>query len=112
MNKNISGMYKYNYICPRQSGGEIAYIPIMSDGTFPLLNLPVGIPPLKSFPYGGKLQRALVSKLLSLLPVSTIESPNTKSAGTEIFGGSFTNAIVFKVTININKKRISKEGRT
>lgn len=31
----------------------IAHVPIKSDGTFPLLNRPVGLPPLKSLPYGG-----------------------------------------------------------
>ena len=85
-------------------------IPIRSDGTFPLLNRPVGIPPLKSFPYGGKLHLAVVTKLLLLLPVSTIESPNTNTAGTETFGGNFTTAFVWPKTINNNMKRNIKEG--
>lgn len=81
----------------------------MSDGTFPLQNRPVGIPPIKSWPYGEKLHRADVIKLLLLLPVSMIESPNTNTAGTEIFGGSFTAPFVLllETTSNSTVKRTS-----
>jgi len=57
-----------------------------------LQNLPVGIPPLKSLPYGEKLHLADVANLLLLLPVSMIESPNTNTAGTETSAGSFTDS--------------------
>lgn len=72
-----------------------SYLPAKSEGTFPLLNRPVGTPPWKSSPYGRKLQRAIVIKLL-LLPVSMIESPNTKTAGMETFGGSFITPFVLQ----------------
>jgi len=44
-----------------------------------------------------------------------IESPNTNTAGTETFGGSFTTALVFSHTIRSvvsdnNMKRKSEEG--
>jgi hypothetical protein len=68
-------------------------LPIKSEGTFPLQNLPVGLPPTKSLPYGGKLHLVTVLKLL-LLPVSRIESPNEKSAGIVLFSGSFTLALM------------------
>ena len=47
----------------------------------PLLNLPVGVLPGKSIPQGGKLTfgASLGKKLL--FPTSTVESPNTKTAG-------------------------------
>lgn len=61
------------------------YIPIKSEGIFPLLNLPVACPPMKSRPYGGKLHLKSVTLSL-LLPVSTMESPNVKTAGIDGFG--------------------------
>lgn len=87
------------------------YAPIRSDGTFPLLNRPVGMPPWKSLPYGGKLERANDVVLLLLLPVSTTESPNTNTAGTDTSAGSFTKPlIVLHETSNIiNVKRSTKE---
>lgn len=66
----------------------MTYVPRKSDGTFPLQNRPVGMPPLKSFPYGGKLHLASVFMLLLLLPVSMIESPKANTAGNEAFGGN------------------------
>jgi len=78
-------------------------IPIRSDGTFPLLNRPVAIPPGKSFPYGAKSHRVNVFLKL-LLPVSVIESPNTNTAGIETFGGSLTIAFVSKQTTKNNIK--------
>ncbi len=54
----------------------LAVLPKKSEGT-----LPFGCPPLKSLPYGGKLRFTIVVILL-LFPVSTIESPNTKTVGT------------------------------
>ena len=54
-------------------------------------NLPVGFRPLKSWPYGGKSHLTRVSRWL-LLPVSITESPNTMTAGTVTFGGSFIKA--------------------
>lgn len=86
------------------------YAPIRSDGTFPLLNRPVGMPPWKSLPYGGKLERANDVVLLLLLPVSTTESPNTNTAGTDTSAGSFTKPFVLEETSNINNvKRSSKK---
>jgi len=70
-----------------------------------LQNLPVGTPPLKSLPYGGKLHLADVAVILLLLPVSMIESPNTNTAGTETFGGSSTDSYVLQITV---KKRTDK----
>lgn len=60
-----------------------------SAGVLPLLNRPVAFPPMKSRPYGGKLLFATVLRLL-LLPVSTMESPNMKTAGTVTLSGSTT----------------------
>ncbi|WRX10097.1 hypothetical protein QQP08_002584 [Theobroma cacao] len=71
-------------------------LPIRSEGTLPLENLPVG-PPSKSLPYGGKLLLAMVLRLL-LFPGSTMESPNTKTAGTD--KGSF-----IPMTAQSHKKR-------
>uniref|UniRef100_A0A2P2QJ10 Uncharacterized protein n=1 Tax=Rhizophora mucronata TaxID=61149 RepID=A0A2P2QJ10_RHIMU len=53
---------------------------MISDATFPSLNLPVGLLLMKSLPYGGKLHLTTVLRLL-LLPGSTMESPNTRIAG-------------------------------
>lgn len=66
-------------------------VPMKSEGIFPLLNLPVGEPPMKSLPYGRKLHFTRVVRLL-LFPGSTIESPNTINAGIVSFFGSFTRA--------------------
>lgn len=73
--------------------GERDVIPMMSEEIFPSQNLPVGIPPSKSNPYGGKshLIRVWISLLL---PASTMESPNTKTAGIVTLGGSFIKAVV------------------
>ena len=80
-----------------------------SDGIFPLLNLPVGTPPIKSLPYGGKLDLIRVLRLL-LLPGSTIESPKTSTAGTVSFLGSFTRAsVVHKIIKTERKKTIIEE---
>ena len=67
------------------------YIPIKSGGVLPLENLPVGFPPMKSLPYGGKLHLAVVVRLL-LLPLSTMESPNVKNAGNDKFCDGFMAA--------------------
>jgi len=72
-----------------------------------LLNLPVGMPPSKSLPYGGKLDLANEVVLLLLLPVSTTESPNTNTAGTDTFGGSFNKAFALKETNNTNNVKRS-----
>jgi hypothetical protein len=50
---------------------------------------------------------------LLLLPVSTIESPNTNTAGTETFGGNSTIAFVnlHETTISIIMKCNSNKGR-
>ena len=58
----------------------ITFIPIKSEGIFPSQNLPVGLPPMKFLPYGGKLLLVNVPRLL-LFPVSRIESPNANNAG-------------------------------
>ena len=79
-----------------------------SEGTLPLLNLPVGFAPLKSFPYGGKLH--FIKVLIWLLfPVSTIESPNTKTAGT--WPVSFLGSIMAHPSLrkNIMTKKIMNE---
>lgn len=52
-----------------------------SVGIRPLEKRPVGTPPLRSLPYGLKLDLVSVRTAL-LLPVSTMESPNTRMAGT------------------------------
>lgn len=67
-------------------------LPSMSEGTLPLLNRPVGVAPSKSRPYGGKLHLAMVSSSL-LFPGSTIESPNTNTAGTFALAGSPPSAV-------------------
>lgn len=77
----------------------------MSEGTLPLPNLPVATPPTKSLPYGGKLLLIIVTRLL-LLPVSTIESPNIKTAGIVTFFGSFTVAWAVE---NIRSREPSKK---
>ncbi|RZS22182.1 hypothetical protein BHM03_00054925 [Ensete ventricosum] len=61
--------------------GGVWCSPRISEGFFPLENLPVALPPGKSLPYGGKLHLAKVGNTL-LFPGSTIESPNTSNAGT------------------------------
>lgn len=56
---------------------------MMSDGTKPLLNLPVGVfPEAKSRPYGKKSHLMKVAGMWLLFPESTMESPNTITAGT------------------------------
>lgn len=74
------------------------YVPIKSVRIFPSQNLPVGLPSMKSFPYGGKLHFDTVSRLL-LLPVSRIESPNAISAGNV----PFLDASVGKIDRTITK---------
>lgn len=86
-------------------------IPIRSDGITPLENLPVGIFPLKSLPYGGKLHLIIVLMLL-LLPGSAIESPNTKTAGTDSFLFWVAASPFSEKYMNRRKKKniIEKEG--
>lgn len=56
---------------------------------------------------------ASVCVLLLLLPVSIIESPNTSTAGIEIFGGSSTKPFVVQETTNNNTKvQIEQGGET
>ena len=75
-----------------------------SEGTFPFENRPVGIPPLKSLPYGGKLHFANVMRSL-LLPVSTMESPNIMTAGTVSFLGIWMTAFeVLKIAKTKERK--------
>ena len=83
-----------------------------SGGILPLLNLPVGNPPTKSLPYGGKLHLTKVLRLL-LLPGSTIESPKTSTAGNVSFLGSFTRAsVVHRIIKTERKKTIIEEDDT
>jgi hypothetical protein len=78
---NGDGRFQRHVLLINEQGNEwSAYVPRMSLGTLPLLNLPVALWPGKSWPYGGKLQRISVVRAL-LLPGSTMESPNTISAG-------------------------------
>lgn len=86
-------------------------IPIRSDGITPLENLPVAIFPLKSLPYGGKLHLIIVLMLL-LLPGSAIESPNTKTAGTDSFLFWVAPSPFSEKYMNRRKKKIiiEKEG--
>ena len=79
-------------------------VPMKSGGILPLLNLPVGNPPIKSLPYGGKLHLTTVIRLL-LLPGSTIESPKTSTAGIVSFLGSFTRASVVHKIIKAERKK-------
>ena len=83
-------------------------IPMMSDGIFPSQNLPVGIPPSKFLPQGGKLHLAIVLRQL-LLPASTMESPKNRSAGTVTFGGSFCKELTVQTierkSTNVEQKQ-------
>lgn len=88
---------------------RVLRLPIKSEGTLPLLNLPVGFLPMKSLPYGGKLHLTIVLILL-LLPGSTIESPKTITAGIVSFSGSVTAAALwYKNKTMMIKKTLTDE---
>jgi hypothetical protein len=67
-----------------------------------LENLPVDIPPLNSLPYGGKLHFT-IDLILLLLPVSTMESPNIRTAGIVSLPGMLMTASTMQKTVKAEK---------
>jgi len=88
----------------REREREFCNKPRKSEGTFPLENLPVGIPSLNSLPYGGKLHFT-IDLILLLLPVSTMESPNIRTAGIVLLPGILTIAFVVQKTAKAKERK-------